>query len=375
LVGTRAYPLARPTYGVEEIDAVMATLRDGQTTCGPRVKAFEDAFAAYVGRRFAVMVNSGSSADLLVAHTLGPAQPGEEILVPAVTWPTQIWSCVMAGYTVRLVDVDPATLQMDGGDLKRKIGPRTRGVFLTHVLGNVGSLDDLPELTILEDCCEAMGARWRTQHVGTFGRAAAFSFFFSHVLNTMEGGMIVTDSEEDARSCRLWRSHGWEPRRDYRFWFPTWGMNVRPTEVQGAFGTVQMDRLDGFLNARAHNYTLLASIVTQFDQTLSTAQVLDDCEPAWHGFPVMVDQHAPFSREMLCDYLDEHGIETRPIVAGNIARQPAVIHDPRIVAGELPGADLIHRQGFYIGVPSFADIDGIGYVEDTVGVFMRAHGC
>lgn len=376
------YPLAHVTYGDEEIDAVITTLRSGRTTCGQRVAAFEQQFAAYVGRKHAIMVNSGSSADLLIAHGLGPANEGDEILVPAVTWPTQIWSCVMAGYTVRLVDVDPATLQMDADDLRRKINSRTRAVFLVHVLGNVGDVAALAPVmhpwpvAILEDCCEAMGSRWRGQHVGTFGRAAAFSFFFSHLLNTMEGGMVVTDIALDARDYRLWRAHGWEPKADYPFWFPTWGLNVRPTELQGAFGNVQMTRLEVFMAARSRNYARLADATYKaWPQYLSGAKVLPECEPAWHGFPLLVASQSPFGKVELCRYLDDHGVETRPIIAGNFARQPIAQDHPRIIADDLPGADRIHNDGLYIGISSFDDPDGTAYVGEVVADFMRAHGC
>lgn len=370
------YPLAHVSYGDEEIDAVITTLRSGRTTAGQRVMAFEQQFAEHVGRKHAVMVNSGSSADLLIAHGLGTAQPGDEILVPAVTWPTQIWSCVMAGYTVRLVDVDPASLQMDLADFERKCARKPRGVFLTHVLGNVGNLDAIAALTpwsmLLEDCCEAMGARWRGQHVGTFGKAAAFSFFFSHLLNTMEGGMVVTDSILDERDYRLWRAHGWEPKADYPFWFPTWGLNVRPTELQGAFGTVQMTRLEGFGAARSRNYERLAKVTSKaWSQYLKGIAVLPECAPAWHGFPLMLAADAPFWKVDLCRYLDKRGVETRPIVAGNFAQQPVAQGHPKIIAGSLPGAERIHKDGFYIGIASFDDEDGISYVGEVLAEFMR----
>jgi len=373
---TKRYPLAHVSYGDEEMAAVMMTLRAGQTTCGPAVREFEQSFAAYVGRQHAIMVNSGSSADLLVAHGLGPAQPGDEILVPAVTWPTQIWSCIMAGYTVRLVDVDPATLQMDFADMRRKTNIHTQALFLVHVLGNVGNLDDLDDVDvpILEDCCEAMGARWHGEHVGTLGQAAAFSFFFSHLLNTMEGGMVVTDAPLDARDYRLWRSHGWEPKADFPFWFPTWGLNVRPTELQGAFGNVQMTRIEGFRAARARNYDRLTEVTSKaWPQYLRGITVLPECEPAWHGFPLMVAPDAPFWKRDLCRHLDAHGVETRPIVAGNFAEQPVAREHSKILASGLPGAERIHTDGFYIGLSSFDDEDGAAYVGDVMSEFLRAY--
>jgi len=373
------YPLARVSYGRQEIAAVVETLQAGRTTCGTRVAEFEQRFAEYVGRDYAIMVNSGSSADLLIAFGLGRASEGHEVLLPAVTWPTQVWSCVMAGYIVRLVDVDPATLQMDMDDLERKIGPKTKAIFPVHVLGNVGDmtrlldLADRHHLAVLEDCCEAMGARWDGQHVGTFGQTAAFSFFFSHLINTMEGGMVVCGSAAEDRQYRLWRAHGWEPQQDHLFWFPTWGMNLRPTELQGAFGTVQMERIESFSAARQRNYDRLVANI-RGDGYLTGVHVLPDCDPSWHGFPLMVSADAPYTRDELCRYLNEHGIETRPIIAGNIARQPALNDEVRIHHDRrLPGADQVHEQGFYIGLSSFDDPEGCAYVGEIVGDFMRGH--
>ena len=372
---TKRYPLAQVSYGPEEIAAVNETLEAGETTCGKRVKTFEETFAKYVGRQHAIMVNSGSSADLLCALGLGHAVAGDEILIPAVTWPTQVWSCLMAGYTVRLVDVDPQTLQFDVEDLERKINARTEAIFPVHVLGGVGDMTKLRAATtlpILEDCCEALGSRWEGKHVGTFGQAAAFSFFFSHVLNTMEGGMVVTN--DDDRPYRLLRSHGWEPRKDYRFWFPTWGLNVRPTEVQGAFGNVQMTRLNESIAARQRNYDRLVAGTHGYSH-LTGIRVLPGCQPAWHGYPLMVSPLAPYNRDILCEYFNEHGIETRPIIAGNLARQPAVLNDPRIITGQLPGADFVHRNGFYIGLASRDDEPGTTYVAEVLSEFMKVYGC
>jgi len=374
------YPLANVTYDQAEIDAVVATLKAGRTTCGPRVAEFENLFAQYVQRKHAVMVNSGSSADLLLAFGLGQAKEGEEILVPAVTWPTQVSSCLNAGYRVRLVDVDPTTLQMDPNDLMRKLSPATRAVFLVHVLGNVGDMDLIQIIVgaadgqpkILEDCCEALGSEWNHTPVGTFGLGAAFSFFFSHMITTMEGGMVVTDSANDEHQYRLLRSHGWEPKRDYRFWFPTWGFNVRPTELQGAFGVVQMGKLEGFRRARVNN-ALRLDFWTQhsFPEYFDQIRVLPRCSPAWHGYPVMLSTKAPFTRNMICDYLNVVGVETRPIIAGNLARQPALRGDDRVICGELPGSDAVHERGFYIGLASFEDDSGTEFVGRQFEAFMK----
>lgn len=373
----RRYPLAHVTYGADEIAAVMECLDSGQTTCGARVKQFEESFARYVGRKHAVMVNSGSSADLLVAYGLGIALPDEEVLIPAVTWPTQVWAAVQAGYTVRLVDVDPETLQFDANDMGAKVNNDTGSLFPVHVLGNVGDmaaaiiLKAMYGLQLIEDCCEALGSRWKGQHVGTFGQAAAFSFFFSHLINTMEGGMVVCDSLEDDRQYRLWRAHGWEPEPDRHFNFPSWGMNLRPLEVSGAFGCVQLGKIEQFQAARLGNYKRLSDWTES--KFLRSIKVLPECEPSWHGFPLMIAEDAPFTRVGLCRWLELHGIETRPIIAGNVARQKAIMDCDRVICGPLPGADAVHDRGFYIGLASFDDAEGCGYVAEVVHDFLKGY--
>jgi len=378
---TTKYPLAHVNYGTEEIEEVLDTLRSGQTTCGPRVRRFEQQFGEYVDAPYATMVNSGSSADLVVALGLGKPEYRDEILISAVTWPTQVWACLMAGYRVKLVDVDPDTLQINTADALSKIDRHTKGIFLVHLMGAVGDLDPFLKiqnkndlsLTIIEDCCEALGATWKGQHVGTFGAASAFSFFFSHLLSTMEGGMVVTRDEHLGHDHKLLRNHGWEPMKDYRYWFPSWGQNLRPTEVQAAFGNVQMTKLDAFRAARKRNVAHLAErTYERYPDWLQGCRVLPECEPSWHGFPLMVTTTAPFGRDALCAYLEEQGIETRPIVAGNLARQPAICqHADKIATGPLTGADMIHDFGFYIGTPSFDDDHGVEYVGSTIDTYMR----
>lgn len=372
------YPLAQISYGEEEIDAVVDTLRDGRTTAGPRVTEFEQAFASYVGRERAVMVNSGSSADLLLAFGLDHTSNDDEILVPAVTWPTQVSSCLAAGYQVRLIDVDPKTLNFSLPDVQKKMSTRVKAIFPAHILGNMGDMGGLVSLAnqtgvpIIEDCCEALGSTWRGKHVGTFGKAAAFSFFFSHLITTMEGGMVVCGNEQDERGYRLMRTHGWEPIADEYFHFPSWGFNLRPTELQGAFGTVQIARANSFLWARKRNYDRLLSR-TDYPGIFASVTILPNAEPAWHGFPLMLTEDAPFTRKTLARHLESHGIETRPIVAGNLARQPAALFDPRIYTGRLPGADQVHEMGMYIGLASYDDEDGTAYVGQVIRDFMRAY--
>jgi CDP-4-dehydro-6-deoxyglucose reductase, E1 len=374
------YPLAMATYGVDEIVQAVDSLCNFRTTMWEKTKAFERAFAEYQGCADGVMVNSGSSADLLLAFLLtNPMAPllerGDEILLPVVTWPTQIWSPMMAGLKVRLVDVDPATLNIDVDDLERKITPRTRALFLVHLLGNPCDMDRIlalvekHDLVILEDCCEAMGSTWNGVKVGNFGLGGTYSFFFAHHMMTMEGGMIACPDDATADQLRVLRAHGWlrnvEPGSydldgydvDPRYAFVNWGFNVRPTELQAGFGLHQLEKLPAFNQRRE---ALAARFFELIDETpwLARPEVHPQARPSWFALPVMVPPEAPFSRTELIAYLESEGVETRPIVTGNVTRHPVAELFADTFAGEFPGGDAVHAQGFYLGLsPMQADAD------------------
>ena len=273
---THQYRLAADTLGADEILAAKAVLDSGQLTMGRRVQEFEGAFAAWVGSAHAVMVNSGSSANLLIADALlrsdalgARLRAGDEVLVPALSWPTTVWPLAQLGLVPVFVDVDATTLAIDLERAADAVGPRTRGMFLIHPLGRAL---DLPAyaafcrqrgLVLVEDCCESLGAHWRGGHVGTVGAAASFSFYYSHHISTIEGGMVITDDATLADDLRGLRAHGWvrdrsdrdgwceaHPELDPRFLFATVGYNVRPMEIQGALGIVQLERLEEMLSAR-----------------------------------------------------------------------------------------------------------------------------
>ena len=389
------WPLCVATYGTEEILEALDSLCAFRTTMWEKTAEFERRFALLEKRRHAVMVNSGSSADLLLALLMAnPArplfEPGDEVLVPAVTWPTQVWSIQMAGFHARLVDVDPATLNICPDALRRSIGPRTRAVFLVHVLGNPCPMDAVLSicrehgLIVVEDCCEALGSTWEGVPVGNFGIGAAFSFFFSHHLTTMEGGMVTTDDDEHADHLRILRAHGWTrnvsttaqanraPGIDSRYTFVNWGLNVRPTEIQASFGLRQLDRLPGFAARRT-------ALATRFYEGISripclSGPVVDDrASVQWMALPIMIDADAPFTRADLARHLEAEGVETRPIIAGNLARQPAARLFPGLASGPLRGADAVHDRGLYVGLsPMFQD-SAIDRLIDVLASFVQRH--
>jgi CDP-6-deoxy-D-xylo-4-hexulose-3-dehydrase len=273
---------------------------------------------------------------------------------------------MMAGFVPRLVDVNPVTMNVDLQDLRKKITPEVRALFLVHLMGNPVNMSEVLELCesknlfLLEDCCESIDAKYGNEFVGNFGVGSSFSFFFSHHITTMEGGMILTRDSDFAHRCRLLRAHGWarhieaseeiEKGIDPRYTFVNWGFNVRPTELQAGFGLHQIRKLTSFNEIRSRNAKAIESFFGSYPDFFSTMRVDNDAKCSWFAFPVIVKKSAPFSREDITSYLEKSGVETRPIVAGNIARQPGFKKLLPEFDSYLPGADVIHEQGFYIGI-------------------------
>jgi CDP-6-deoxy-D-xylo-4-hexulose-3-dehydrase len=386
------YPLAEPTYDEEEVIEALDSMVTFKTSMWDKVREFESLFASKLGGE-AIMVNSGSSADLLISFAVleksgGSLKPGDEILIPAVTWPTHLWSVLMAGFKVRLVDVSTETLNFDLQKLKSEIRPETKGIFIVHLLGNVGNMSELvslcndKEIILLEDCCEALGSKYSNQFVGTFGLASSFSFYFSHHLMTMEGGMIFTRNKEFAQLCRLLRSHGWaknilgaDPNEgiDPRYKFLTWGFNVRPTEVQASFGIKQLSKIQSMDTFRIKNASELSQVILNHSKWLKTMKIESNISCNWFAFPIIVSEQAPFTAIDLMSYLELSGIENRPIVAGNLARQPVMSNFPEITFGTLEGANYLHDRGLYIGIHPKEDRERIRRIGELIDIFCAGY--
>lgn len=371
------YPLTVPTYGRDEISAALACLTNYRTSMGALTREFEKQFAEYVGCHDALMVNSGSSADLLLAfHLANPLNPrlhaGDEVLVPAVTWPTQIWSPLMAGLKVTLVDVDPQTLNVDFDDMRRRLTSNTKCVFAVHLMGNpidmhqMKQFCDEHDLLLIEDCCESLGAKFDGQHVGNFGLGGSFSFFFSHHMTTMEGGMVTCHNEEDADAYRVLRAHGWSrglqsasqgtagKAVDERYRFINWGFNVRPTELQAAFGLQQLQKLDA-MNERRRELACRFAAYAESQSWFHSFETPDRGESSPFALPLILQGDAAGKRSELLSHLEQAGVETRPVVTGNFARQPAAKLLGDVHAEDYPGAETIHEQGFYVGLSPMMD--------------------
>lgn len=353
--------LNEPTFGEEEIAAAVDVMRSTYVTQGAKVAEFEAAFCEKFGFAHAVACNSGSSANLLMIASLVALEyleHGDEVFTPALTWPTTVWPLVQYGLVPAFVDCNPDTLNMQspGGGI----------VFPVHVYGNPYTRRD----AMIEDCCEAMGAP-----VGKTGMAASFSFYFSHHITTFEGGMLATDNPDIASRARAIRSHGWTrdcpeltpAGMDPKFTFIEAGYNLRLTDVAAAVGLVQLPKLDAIVETRRENHKSYLDALSKFEHL--RFQVMDP-NSACFSFAIIATHAAPFNVGDLRRHLESAGIETRPIIAGNIVRQPAMAQYKHICTSDLDNASYVMDHGFAIGNHQDITLDHIDYVANAIEDFL-----
>ncbi|MFC5579616.1 DegT/DnrJ/EryC1/StrS family aminotransferase [Rhodanobacter terrae] len=375
-----AFPLVDSSYDNQEILRCMETLLSGQLTMGQRVHDFELAFAKHIGTNYAVMVNSGSSANLLATSAIiNPLRSkrlnmGDYVAVPAVCWSTSIWPIVQLGLKPVLVDVDPATLNLSIDSLLEAIVRfPIKAVLMVHVLGNstdMSKLLDIVEknsLLLIEDTCESLGSTFEGKSLGTLSDFGTYSFYFSHHMTTIEGGMVVAKNLEDYDLLRCLRAHGWSreqsnrteleamnPAIDPRFLFVNVGYNVRPMEIQAAFGLEQLRRLDEMNAYRKQNALLMRQSFEHNPKWHSQLQFpssplgVDAC---WFGFPFLINPKITMDYKRFTQLLMDARIDTRPIVSGNMDLQPAVrLFDIERSLAPFTGAQQVHDRGVFIGV-------------------------
>jgi CDP-6-deoxy-D-xylo-4-hexulose-3-dehydrase len=365
------YELATSSWGNEETAALQRVIASGQFTMGTEVRAFEEEFAAYFGKRHAVMVNSGSSANLVAVASLShkserPLARGDEVIVPAISWATTYHPLQQYGLKLKFVDIDLETLNIDADQLDAALTPRTRMIVGVSILGNPAPLDrlrafaDRHGLLFLEDNCESMDAELGGQKTGTFGDIGTFSFFFSHHVSTMEGGMLLTDDDELAELAHSLRSHGWTrglpdqtalfERRDdehfeaYRFILP--GYNVRPLEFCGAVGREQLKKLPKMTEERRRNLQIFQDhfaddprFIIQRENGRSSA----------FSFTIVLDPSQAPVRDRVFAALREADIGFRIITGGCFLRHDVVKYYNYEIVGDVADANTAHDYGFFVG--------------------------
>lgn len=380
------YELAESNWGKEELQAIQRVVDSGMFTMGENVRKFEDDFAKKFGVKHALMVSSGSTANLVGVAALfykkdRPLQRGDEVIVPSISWATTYYPLQQYGLKLKFLDVELDTLNMDVSRLEQALTPRTRMVVAVSILGNPCALDTLRKfcdkhgLYLFEDNCESMGAELNGKLCGTFGDIGTFSSFFSHHIATMEGGIMVTNDTNIYHVARSLRAHGWtrdvpeesdiyEKRDDdffeaYRFILP--GYNARPLELSGAIGIEQLKKLDKMIEVRRANAKVFTGLFQDDERFIIQRE---NGKSSWFSFTVILNPICNIDRKRVMQALKDADIGYRIITGGNFLRHDVVKYFDYECVGEIINANIAHDQGFFVG----------NYPRDLSGQIERFHG-
>jgi len=373
------YPLLNQGFSVDDILQGIKILSSGQITMSKVTKNFERMFAKKVGAKHAVMVNSGSSANLLAAFAgCNPMRKkrfkrGDEFLIPAVCWSTSLWPFVQAGLKPVFVDSDVETLNIDLQDLKKKISKKTKVIVLVHVLGNTSEIEKIrnickkKNIILVEDTCESLGTKYKKKYLGTFGDFGTFSFYYSHQISAGEGGMIVCNNDEDYDILLSLRSHGWARNLlkqkkyekkynslDNRFIFLNSGFNVRPTEIQAGLAMNQFKRIEKIKKIKKLNHKTIITNLKKNKNWRNQFEFITESKNTnanWFGLSILINKPHIKKKIKFLRYLNKNGIENRPIISGNFVNQPSFkLFKFKANKKTLIKSQEIEDRGFFIGL-------------------------
>jgi CDP-4-dehydro-6-deoxyglucose reductase, E1 len=406
--GSTVIPAAGKVLGKEEIQNMVEASLDGWLTTGRFNDAFEKKLAEFLGVKYLLTTNSGSSANLLAFTALtSPSlglralQPGDEVIGVAAGFPTTVNPIIQNGCIPVFVDVDIPTYNIDASKIEEALSEKTRAIMLAHTLGNPYNLKIITDickkhrLWLIEDCCDALGATYDGKMVGTFGDIGTLSFYPAHHITMGEGGAIFTNNPDLKRiieSFRDWgrdcycgpgkdntcgKRFGWQlgslPQGyDHKYTYSHVGYNLKITDMQAACGLAQLDRANDFIAARKANFKYLKERLTPLEEFLILPEATPNSDPSWFGFPITLRDDAPVNRVDLLKYLDQHKIGTRLLFAGNITRQPYFENKIYRVPGSLARSDTIMNNTFWIGVYPALNNEMLDYTAQKVSEFMGA---
>lgn len=401
-------PVSGKVYGAPEMRLLVDSALDFWLTTGRFNDAFEERLAKRIGLKHALTCNSGSSANLLAVTALTSylwkdraLKPGDEVITCATGFPTTVNPVLQNGLIPVFLDVDIPTYNMDMTRLEEAISPRTRAIVLAHTLGNPFDLARVMEvakrhdLMVVEDCCDALGARYDGRAVGTFGTIGTLSFYPAHHITMGEGGAVFTNDGRVKRmleSLRDWgrdcwcppgkdntcnKRFGWTlgdlpPGYDHKYTYSHLGYNLKITDMQAAVGLGQLDRLDGFIAARQANFNRLTEGLRELNDVLILPEATPNSEPSWFGFPLTVRADAPFTRDELVVHLNERRIATRLLFGGNLLRQPYMAGRPHRVVGDLTRSDQVMTSTFWVGLFPGLGADAIDHMVEVIRAFCRS---
>ena len=406
--GTTPIPASGKVFGPAEVQSLVDAGLDFWLTAGRFCEAFERKLAHWLGVRFALTTNSGSSADLLAVAVLTSSslgdralRPGDEVITVAAGFPTTVNPLFQYGLVPVFVDVDIPSYNIRRDLIEAAIGERTRAIALAHTLGNPFPVDEViriarkHNLWVIEDCCDALGSRFQGQLVGTFGNLGTVSFYPAHHITMGEGGavfgndlslkVLVQSFRDWGRDCWCdpgkentcgkrfaWSLGSLPPGYDHKYIYTHIGYNFKITDMQAAVGLAQMDRLEAFIASRKQNFAHLKEKLRHLQDVLILPQATKESDPSWFGFPITVRPESPFSRLELLKYLDQHKVGTRLLFGGNLTRQPAYRDKQFRILDELRNTDLVMERTFWLGIYPGITKEMLDYVGDTVEAFVTA---
>lgn len=388
---------AKAVFGKEEIAQVLKVLSTPMIVAGPYVKEYEGKIAALFGKRFGVMTNSGSSANLVAFELLGLPR-GFEVITPALTFGTTIAPIIQKGLTPALVDVEPGTYQVNVDQVEEAITKRTRALMIPSLIGNIPDYPRLRRIAqkyglyLVEDSCDTLGATINGRPTGLYSDISTTSFYGSHVITAAGGGGMICfnrkDWQERAKTLVGWgrssaKNETEDPRKrfnialygvpyDRKFIFEEIGYNFQSTDINAAFGLAQLKRLREFSNRRKKNFRELMRFFKSYEDFFILPRENPDAQTPWLAFPLTIREGAPFKRIELVKYLEEHNIQTRPLFTGNVVRQPAFrAAGMRVRRGGYPVADYVMRNSFLIGCHHGMLREHMGYLQETFSNFLK----
>jgi CDP-6-deoxy-D-xylo-4-hexulose-3-dehydrase len=373
------YPLVENPYSNDDIAEGVKVLRSKRLTIANKTIKFEKSFKEKLKVSYSLMVNSGSSANLLALQCLinpyrkNRLNKGDEVIIPTLCWSTSLWPIVQSNLKPIFVDINKETLNIDENQIEKKITKKTKAILLVHVLGNSCNMEIILKikkkynLILIEDTCESLGSKYKDKFLGTFGEFSSFSFYSSHQISSGEGGMICCKDPNDYNIIKSMRSHGWSRGTSYenkfnknknldkRFVFFNSGYNLRPLEVSAAIGLNQFKKIDKFIKSRKHNRE---KIIKSFKKNVFLRNKVDfflenkNVKPSWFGLPIKIISKNKFNKREIINKLEENGVETRPIISGNFAKQPAAKKYNLVNKDKFPNTDEVYNNSFFIGLPT-----------------------
>jgi len=399
-------PPSGKVLDAEELKLMVEASLDGWLTTGRFNDEFEQKLAKFLGVKYLITTNSGSSANLLAfmaltSHKLGDRaiQPGDEVIGVAAGFPTTVNPILQYGAVPVFVDVELGTYNIDASKIEAAISPKTKAIMLAHTLGNpynlsvIKALCEKYNLWLIEDCCDALGSTYNGQLVGTFGDISTLSFYPAHHITMGEGGAVFTNNhllKQIAESFRDWgrdcycqpgkdnscmKRFAWKLGElpegyDHKYTYSHVGYNLKISDMQAACGVAQLEKAEGFIEARKQNFKYLREKLESCAEFLILPEATENSDPSWFGFPITVKPESGIARVDLQQYLDQNKIGTRLLFAGNLTRQPYMIGKNFRISGDLSNTDIVMNQTFWIGVYPGLSTEMLDYVVEKIETFL-----